>query len=108
MDLGRRQQGAWHRGKRILVCEHRRAVGGIIVVGRKRRKIDSHRSTEMISSCDDTRKQTFGKVEGMQDRYVGDVGDFGKYALLRALAGVPGPITVRLAIVWCRFPDESH
>jgi hypothetical protein len=49
-----------------------------------------------------------GKTEGMQDRYVGDVGDFAKYALLRGLAGVSGPIPIRLAVVWCRFPDESH
>jgi hypothetical protein len=43
----------------------------------------------------------------MQDRYVGDVGDYGKYGLLRALARHSadcGP----LAIVWCRYPDESH
>lgn len=32
----------------------------------------------------------------MQDRYVGDVGDFGKYALLHALAGK----TLRLGILW--------
>jgi hypothetical protein len=44
----------------------------------------------------------------MQDRYVGDVGDFAKYALLRTLAGVLGPRTIRLAVIWCRFPDESH
>jgi hypothetical protein len=62
----------------------------------------------MISTFDDTRKQNFGKMEGMQDRYVGDVGDFAKYALLRALAGVPSPTPIRLAVVWCWFPDESH
>ena len=45
----------------------------------------------------------------MQNRYVGDVGDFGKYALLRALCGHAGggPI-LKLGIVWCYFPDESH
>lgn len=43
----------------------------------------------------------------MQDRYVGDVGDYGKYALLRSLAKhVDCPRT--LAVVWCAFPDESH
>ena len=45
----------------------------------------------------------------MQNRYVGDVGDFGKYALLRALAErtifLKRP---RLAVVWCLFPDEVH
>jgi hypothetical protein len=43
----------------------------------------------------------------MQDRYVGDVGDFGKFALLRALTGSPQPAP-RLGVVWCRFPDEGH
>ena len=40
----------------------------------------------------------------MQNRYVGDVGDFGKYALLRRLGRFP----IRLGIVWCLFPDEKH
>ena len=40
----------------------------------------------------------------MQNRYVGDVGDFGKYALLRVLVAVP----TNLAIVWCLYPDEDH
>ena len=48
----------------------------------------------------------------MQNRYVGDVGDFGKYGLLRYLsratncqiAGEP----FRLAVVWCLYPDEDH
>lgn len=42
----------------------------------------------------------------MQDRYVGDVGDFGKFSLLRAMAGGHAPL--RLGVVWCRFPDEGH
>jgi hypothetical protein len=43
----------------------------------------------------------------MQNRYVGDVGDFGKFALLRAIT--KGSIDIfRLGVVWCRFPDESH
>lgn len=41
----------------------------------------------------------------MQDRYVGDVGDFAKYALLRSLVGNS---ELRLGIVWCLFGDESH
>lgn len=41
----------------------------------------------------------------MQNRYVGDIGDFAKYALLRALVCQSG---FRLGIVWCLFPDESH
>src|SRR5262245_49168756 len=44
----------------------------------------------------------------MQDRYVGDVGDYAKYALLKALAGDPSSTKIRLGVVWCRFPDESH
>ena len=44
----------------------------------------------------------------MQNRYVGDVGDFGKYALLRRLSGLPGERRVRLGIVWCLFPNEGH
>lgn len=41
----------------------------------------------------------------MQNRYVGDVGDFGKYALLRALST---EARLRLGVVWCLFPDERH
>jgi hypothetical protein len=37
----------------------------------------------------------------MQDRYVGDIGDFGKYALLKSLAGAD----LRLAVVWYLYPD---
>lgn len=45
----------------------------------------------------------------MQDRYTGDVGDFGKYGLLRALCRPAdvGP-ALRLGVVWYRVPDESH
>lgn len=39
----------------------------------------------------------------MQDRYVGDVGDFAKYMLLRRLAGTDIP----LGIVWYRNPIEE-
>lgn len=42
----------------------------------------------------------------MQDRYVGDVGDYAKYALLRALAGAAP--TLRLGVLWYLFPDEVH
>ncbi len=41
----------------------------------------------------------------MQDRYVGDVGDFAKYGLLRRLIHTA---ELRLGVVWCFFPDESH
>jgi hypothetical protein len=43
----------------------------------------------------------------MQDRYVGDIGDFGKYALLRALDR-QGAGSLRLGLNWYMFPDESH
>lgn len=39
----------------------------------------------------------------MQDRYAGDVGDFVKLGLLRALG-----VERRLGVVWYRFPDEDH
>ena len=46
----------------------------------------------------------------MQNRYTGDVGDFGKYGLLRALClpeGDRGP-ALRLGVVWYLTSDESH
>lgn len=45
----------------------------------------------------------------MQDRYVGDVGDYGKYALLRAICGssLDEP-ELNLGVIWCLFPNESH
>jgi hypothetical protein len=39
----------------------------------------------------------------MQDRYAGDVGDFVKLGLLRALS--PGR---QLGVAWYRYPDEDH
>lgn len=40
----------------------------------------------------------------MQDRYTGDVGDFGKYGLLRWLCGLreSGPNRLRLGVIWYR------
>ena len=38
----------------------------------------------------------------MQDRYVGDIGDFVKYALLRALSA-----EMRLGVAWYLHPDEE-
>lgn len=42
----------------------------------------------------------------MRDSYVADIGDFGKYALLNALAGAD----LRLGVFWCRNaePDTTH
>jgi hypothetical protein len=39
----------------------------------------------------------------VQDRYVGDIGDFGKYALLNALAAND----LRLGVQWCHNADEE-
>lgn len=39
----------------------------------------------------------------MQDRYAGDIGDYVKFALLRALAP-----DRKLGVAWYLFPDESH
>jgi hypothetical protein len=39
----------------------------------------------------------------MQDRYVGDIGDYLKLGILRALS--PG---YRLGVAWWLFPDEAH
>lgn len=45
----------------------------------------------------------------MQNRYVGDVGDFGKYGLLRYLAGQFDELTpLKLGVVWYLYPNESH
>ena len=48
----------------------------------------------------------------MQDRYTGDVGDFGKYGLLRYLTGQmetpPSGQAIRLGVVWYLYPDESN
>lgn len=45
----------------------------------------------------------------MQDRYVADFGDFGKYGLLRALAGGEGEEPrVSLGVVWYRVSDEGE
>ncbi len=43
----------------------------------------------------------------MQDRYVGDVGDYAKYAILRSLAS-PTSVRLRLGVNWYMFPDEAH
>ena len=46
----------------------------------------------------------------MQNRYVGDIGDFGKYGLLRHMTGMgetsPPGDPLRLGVVWYLFPDE--
>ena len=44
----------------------------------------------------------------MQDRYVGDIGDFGKYGLLRALTEAGQTPALRLGMVWYLYPDECH
>jgi len=46
----------------------------------------------------------------MQNRYVSDLGDFGKYGLLRALCrpNNSGSPELSLGVVWYLVPDESH
>ena len=47
----------------------------------------------------------------MQNRYVGDLGDFGKYGLLKALCSAPEVFSSRqltLGVVWYLVPDEGH
>ena len=44
----------------------------------------------------------------MQDRYTGDIGDFAKYGLLRALAAASTDASYRLGVIWYRTPDETH
>ena len=43
----------------------------------------------------------------MQDGYTGDIGDYAKHGLLRALAGTPDDRPYRLGVVWYRTPDET-
>jgi hypothetical protein len=44
----------------------------------------------------------------VQDRYAGDVGDFQKLGLLRALTQPDGSPTLRLGVCWYRTADEIH
>ena len=48
----------------------------------------------------------------MQDQYVGDIGDFGKYGLLRHLTGMRSDAApedaLRLGVVWYLFPDGGN
>lgn len=45
----------------------------------------------------------------MQDRYVGDVGDFGKYGLLRALSGpLKRESALSLGVVWYLVANEEN
>ena len=47
----------------------------------------------------------------MQNKYVGDVGDFGKFGLLRRLCGLTDEATpapdLSLGVVWCMQPDDE-
>jgi hypothetical protein len=40
----------------------------------------------------------------MQNRYFGDIGDFGKYGMLRAVLNSG----LRLGVNWYLYPDENH
>lgn len=39
----------------------------------------------------------------MQNRYVGDIGDFAKYSFLNALS-----VGKKVGIAWYLYPDECH
>jgi hypothetical protein len=44
----------------------------------------------------------------MQDRYAFDIGDFGKFGLLRALCGHGETQCLSLSILWWLYPNENH
>ncbi|MGI6451225.1 MAG: hypothetical protein ACOX3R_13540 [Desulfitobacteriia bacterium] len=45
----------------------------------------------------------------MQNRYVGDIGDFGKYHLLKSLCkGSYSEQDMALGVIWYLVPDETH
>lgn len=45
----------------------------------------------------------------MQNRYVGDIGDFGKYHLLKSLCmGNKNESNLLLGVIWYLVPDENH
>ncbi len=44
----------------------------------------------------------------MQNRYTGDVGDFGKYGLLRALCSDDGKRKLKLGVNWYLVPDMGN
>ena len=44
----------------------------------------------------------------MQDQYTGDIGDFGKYGLLRSLTSPETGNPPRLGVVWYLTPGENH
>ena len=41
----------------------------------------------------------------MQDRYAGDVGDFGKFSLLRSVFASKSN---KIGVIWYKFPNEDH
>ena len=48
----------------------------------------------------------------MQDQYVGDIGDFGKYGLLRHLTGMrdddASGDALSLGVIWYLFPNGGN
>src|ERR1035437_9216633 len=58
--------------------------------------------------ADNAANSRFETVRLMRDRFIGDEGDFCKYGLLRALAGVQPKETdeLSLGIVWYRVPES--
>jgi hypothetical protein len=66
------------------------------------------RQTGRQEVADNAANSRFETVRLMRDRFIGDEGDFCKYGLLRALAGVQPKETdeLSLGIVWYRVPES--
>ena len=61
------------------------------------------RSVEAMTAGRPVRAIAVRKILTMQNRYVGDIGDYLKLGILRALS--PG---YRIGLAWWLYPDESH
>ena len=65
-----------------------------------------------LLDCDRPEERNCGHspVRRMQHRYTADLGDFGKYGLLRALcsSGTENGPTLSLGVIWYLIPDEGH
>lgn len=44
----------------------------------------------------------------MQNRYTGDIGDFGKYGLLKSISSPENRQNLSLGVVWCLVPEEEE
>ena len=86
----------WHSPRRLLLL-WREAM----IVARQ-----GPCTSEVLSWCVPLRDRW-----SVQNHYVGDLGDFGKYGLLRALCsskGLDDGLDLSLGVVWYLVPDEAH